>query len=98
MGNILVSIKALNEKVRCFTLIAFQLDRFSFSAGVKNSCNCNSTSSRVCIAFCLIAQVIIVKIFFLVALLPNADYGLLIQKVSRSHARRTTVGRTPLDE
>ena len=30
MGSLLVSIEALNEKVRYFTLIAF-FDRFSFS-------------------------------------------------------------------
>jgi hypothetical protein len=34
-----------------------------------------------------------------VALRPNAGHGLLILEVSRSHTqRRTTVGRTPLDE
>jgi hypothetical protein len=38
------------------------------------------------------------RIFF-VALRPNAGHGLLILEVSRSHTqRRTTVGRTPLDE
>jgi len=35
MGNMLVSIEALNEKGRCFTLIAFQLDTFSFSAKLR---------------------------------------------------------------
>jgi len=37
-------------------------------------------------------------IFFLVALRPNVGHGLLRLEVSRSHTRRTTVGRTPLDE
>ena len=32
------------------------------------------------------------------ALRPNAGHDLLIHEVSRSHQRRTTVGRTPLDE
>jgi hypothetical protein len=64
MGNMFVSLKEQNEKGRCFTLIAFQLDRFSFSAEVKNSCKCIFTPPRVCIAWCLITQVIIVKIFF----------------------------------
>jgi hypothetical protein len=37
--------------------------------------------------------------FFAVALRPNAGHGLLNLEVSRSHTqRRTTVGRTPLDE
>jgi len=35
---------------------------------------------------------------FLVALQPNAGYGLLIHEVYRSHTTITTVGRTPLDE
>ena len=35
--------------------------------------------------------------FFPMALRPNADLGLLILEVSRSH-RHNTVGRTPLDE
>jgi hypothetical protein len=38
---------------------------------------------------------------YIVALRPNASHGLLIPEVSRSHThtqRRTTVGRTPLDE
>jgi hypothetical protein len=40
-----------------------------------------------------------ILIFFFVALRPNAGHGLLIPEVSRSHTqRRTTVGRTPLDE
>ena len=38
------------------------------------------------------------EFFFLVALRPHAGHGLLIHKVSRSHTRRITVGRTPLDE
>ena len=32
------------------------------------------------------------------ALRPDADRGLIILEVSRSHTTRTTVGRTPLDE
>ena len=35
---------------------------------------------------------------FSVALRPNVGHGLLILDVSRSQKRRTTVGRTPLDE
>jgi len=37
--------------------------------------------------------------FFPLALRPNAGYGVFILQVCRSHTqRRTTVGRTPLDE
>jgi hypothetical protein len=37
--------------------------------------------------------------FFLVALHPNAGYGLLIHEVFEIiHTRRATVDRTPLDE
>jgi len=37
--------------------------------------------------------------FFAVALRPNAGHGLLILEVFLDHTqRRTTVGRTPLDE
>ena len=37
--------------------------------------------------------------FFAVALRPNAGHGLLILEVFLDHAqRRTTIGRTPLDE
>ena len=37
--------------------------------------------------------------FFFVALQPNEGYGLLIHEVFLDHTqRRTTVGRTPLDE
>ena len=40
-----------------------------------------------------------VRIFFFMALWPNAGHGLHIHEVSRTHIqRRTTVGRTPLDE
>jgi hypothetical protein len=35
---------------------------------------------------------------YIVALRPIAGHGLLILEVSRSHTRRTTVGRTLLDE
>ena len=39
------------------------------------------------------------KFFFLLALQPNADYGLLNHEVFLDQTqRRTTVGRTPLDE
>jgi len=43
---------------------------------------------------------LVIGIFiFAVALRPKAGHGLLIPEVSRSHTqRRTTVGRTPLDE
>jgi len=36
--------------------------------------------------------------FFLVALRPNAGYGLLIREVLDHTRRRTAVGRTPLDK
>ena len=39
------------------------------------------------------------NIFFFLALRPNAGQGLLTLEISKSHTqRRTTVGRTPLDE
>ena len=44
-------------------------------------------------------QVVVKKLFFSVALRPNAGHGLLILEVFLDHTqRRTTVGRTPLDE
>jgi len=38
------------------------------------------------------------QIYFSHGAAPNADQGLLILEVSRSHKRRTTVGKTSLDE
>ena len=44
-------------------------------------------------------DIILFLFFFAVALRPNADHGLLILEVFLDHTqRRTTVGRTPLDE
>jgi hypothetical protein len=94
----IVSIKALNEKGRCCTLIAFQIDIFSFSADVKNSRKCISTPQRVCMAWCLIMQVIIVKIFFLWRCGRTRAVAFSFMRFLDHTQWRTTFGRTPLDE